>query len=112
MTNKELNTKLEKMRRGFKNLPHQTQAERINQLACKVILEAVADYTHESTLSERQGLPKYFFDKSVILRDLETQKLMAHSNGANFMAINALKDNAYQVKENIRKMAYNAEEVI
>lgn len=109
MTNKELIAKNKEYSEGFKNLPRETQAERIHQLACRVIHEAMADYVGESTPSDKQGLPKYFFNKSVILNDLKTQVIMVHSNGANEMAITALKNNPKKVKQNIHKMSYGCE---
>ena len=107
ITAAELKVKIKEMREGFKKIPQEIQEERIHQLACQVIHEAVVDYVGETTSSDKQGLPKYLFNKSVILKDLETQIIMAHSNGANEMAIKALKNMPEKVKENVQKMSYS-----
>lgn len=107
MKTKEIEAKLQEMREGFPRLPQQTQSERIHQLACRVIFESMLDYVDKTPMSDKQGLPKYFFNKSTILNDLASQTIPAASNGANDMAISALKNNPQQVKENIDKISYS-----
>ena len=109
MTQQEIKAKLEEYRQGFKRLPQETQAERIHQLACRVVLEAMVDYLGETTVSDRQSLPKYIFDKSVIMKDLKGAIIMAKSDGANEMAIAALRNNPEAVRKNIRQMSYGCD---
>ena len=111
MTKQELNVKLEEYRNGFRTLPQETQAERIYQLACQVIHDAMIDYVGLTTESDKHGLPKYLFKKSVIMQDLKNQDIMALSNGANEMAAAMLLENPEQVKQNLRQMAYEVKVV-
>ena len=111
MTKQELNIKLEGLRQGFKNLPHETQEERIYQLVCQIINEAATDYVGESTPTDRQGIPSYICDQSTIIEDLRNQPIMAYSKGMNEMVIHMLLNNPEQVKNNIHNMSYGCEVV-
>jgi hypothetical protein len=105
MTNQELNAKLEEFRKGFRRLPQATQEERFHQLMCRVAHEAVIDYVGETPEGSKLGLPKYLFNKSVIIKDLENPHLSALSNGVTVGVAMRLKTNAEQIKKNVQNMS-------
>lgn len=105
MTKSELKVRLDELRKGFKRLPQQTQEERFHQLMCRVTHEAIIDYVGETPVSSKNGLPKYFFSQSVIIKDLEGQHLASLSNGVSVGAAMHLKQNAEQIKKNVQNMS-------
>ena len=105
MTAQELNVRLAELREGFRKLPQQTQEERFHQLMCRVAHEAVIDYVGETPEGSKLGLPKYLFNKSVIIKDLENPHLSALSDGVTVGVAMHLKTNAEQIKKNVQDMS-------
>lgn len=82
----------------------------IRNLFCAVLFTAVEDYCGESSDTDRNGLPDYIFDKSVIRADLRKPRLVSLTDGMSITVLNALKSNPSKVKENLKKVMYNVVE--
>lgn len=96
---------LQSMRDECKKLPIETQSALFRQLMCAVLNEAVEDYVGNTPESVKQAMPKYFFNKSIIINDLNKPKMVALTNGMSLTVIKQLKDNPEQIKENLSKMS-------
>lgn len=101
---KEINVQV--MRDECKKLPAETQSALFHQLMCAVLREATDDYVGATPSTIKKSMPKYFFNKSVIMKDLKNPRMVALSNGMSETVAMHLRDNAAQIKTNIQNMAY------
>ena len=97
---------LNTMRAECKQLPAETQSALFHQLMCAVLHEAIDDYVGTTPLNIKKIMPKYFFSKSVIMKDLKSPRMVALSSGMSETVAMHLRDNAAQIKTNMQNMAY------
>lgn len=98
--------KLNAMRAECRQLPAETQSALFHQLMCAVLHEAVDDYVGTTPSMIKKSMPKYFFNKAVIMKDLKNPRMVALSSGMSETVAMHLRDNAAQIKTNIQNMAY------
>lgn len=96
--------KLSAMRAECKQLPAETQSELFRQLMCAVLREAIDDYVGTTPSAIKKSMPKYFFNKSIIMKDLKGPRMVALSSGMSETVAMHLRDNAAQIKLNIQNM--------
>jgi hypothetical protein len=99
------NVTVKEMRAKCKELPIETQSALFRQLICAVLNEAVEDYVGTTPLTIKKLTPKYFFDKSTIMKDLKSPRMVALSSGMSETVAMHLRKNAAQIKVNMQKMA-------
>ena len=102
---KEQMKELNAMRAECKQLPAETQSALFHQLMCAVLREAIDDYVGTTPSMIKKSMPKYFFNKSVIMKDLKGPRMVALSSGMSETVAMHLRDNAAQIKTNIQNMA-------
>jgi hypothetical protein len=102
MTNKELRAKVKEMREAGNRLDPNTKSELFYQLMCKVLDEAVVDYVDETPIGIKKAMPGYLFSKTVIMKDLMGQRLVAHTNGMSITVAINLRNNESAIKKNIQ----------
>ena len=89
-------------------IPEKTaiKEKRTYNLICAVLLQAVRDYCDETPVTVKEQMPKYYFDKDIILSDLESPEMVALSNGMSLTVASALRRNPEQIKENLKDVLW------
>lgn len=82
----------------------------IRNLMCAVLLAAVEDYCEETSITTRQALPNYLFNKSTIQKDLHNPRLVTLTEGMSITVADQLKANPVKIKQNLKDVLYNADE--
>lgn len=80
--------------------------KRTYNLICAVLLQAVRDYCDETPTTVKEQMPKYYFDKDIILSDLESPLMVALSNGMSLTVASALRNNPDKIKENLKNVLW------
>ena len=90
-------------------IPQKTaiKEKRAYNLICAVLLQAVRDYCDETPFAVKGQTPKYYFDKDIILSDLESPEMVSLSNGMSLTVASALRRNPEQIKENLKDVLWN-----
>ena len=96
---------VKEMRKECKKLPQETQAGLFRNLMCAVLNEAVEDYVGKTPLGVKKVMPKYFFNKSTIIKDLKDQRMVALTDGMSVTVACNLQSNSKQIAENIEKLS-------
>ena len=96
---------LESMRAECRKLPVDTQAALFRQLMCAVLSETVEDYVGVTPSTIKNTMPKYFFNKNIIMKDLESPRLIALTGGMSQTVAMHLRNNPDQIKENLIKLS-------
>lgn len=77
-----------------------------NNLICAVLLQAVRDYCGEIPTTAKESIPEYYFDRDIILSDLESPEMIALSNGMSLTVAMMLRNNPEQIKENLKSVLW------
>lgn len=93
---------IHEIREAGKQIPYDQKVKLVRNLMSVVLLEAVKDYCGEVSENKKHGLPKYYFDKSTILRDLKSERLIRLSDGLSLTVAHQLKTNEAAIIENIK----------
>ena len=78
-----------------------TKSKQIKSLFCAVLLRAVQDYCGDISETTRGSLPDYYFDRDIIMKDLESDRLFALTDGMSLTVANALKNNENLIKDKL-----------
>lgn len=96
---------VKEMRKECKKLPQETQAGLFKNLMCAVLNEALEDYVGKTPLSVKKVMPAYLFNKSTIIKDLKSPRMVALTDGMSITVADNLKSNAKQIAQNIEKLS-------
>ena len=76
----------------------------IRNLMCAVLLSAVEDYVGTTPECDKKVLPKYIFNKSTILKDLRSPRMVALSDGLSLTVADRLVSDPQGILNNLKKM--------
>jgi hypothetical protein len=86
------------------DIPVERKSELIRNLMCAVLSTAVEDYCGESSETAKKNLPKYFFDPTIIMKDLQSKRLRDLTDDMSLTVACQLKRNPNKIKERLKLM--------
>ena len=93
------------IREEAKRIPQEAKDAFTRNLMCAVLYRAVEDYVNGCSKRVVATLPRYYFDKATIIKDLKDERTVTLSDGMSLTVAHALKTNPEKIKINLAAIA-------